>query len=48
MTELKSFEIHGTFRTTIKAEDKDEAFEILSKLIINDIDRLEIDDIVQW
>lgn len=48
MTELKSFEIYGTFRTTIKAEDEDEAFEILRKLIINDLDKLEITDIVQW
>lgn len=48
MAELNSFEIHGTFRTTIKAEDEDEALEKLCKLIINDLNRLEITDIVQW
>ncbi len=42
------YEITGTFRVSIEAEDKEEALELFNNCSVADLSRVDVNDIIKW
>ena len=42
------YEITGTFRVSIEAEDEEEALELFDNCSVADLSRVDINDIFKW
>lgn len=42
------YEITGTFKVSIEAEDEEEALEFFNNCSVKDLDRVDVNDISKW
>ena len=45
---MEVYGISGTFRVNIKAESENEALEKLDEMTVFDLDRIDINDVVEY
>ena len=45
---MELYGVTGTFRVSIEAESEKEALEKLEEMILSDLDRVDINDVVEY